>query len=54
VLGFGEHFIRSLGDIIEHCASAGAGGHTPSDFRLEHMNQRELDELMAELGEFED
>jgi non-ribosomal peptide synthase protein (TIGR01720 family) len=53
VMNFGENFIRSLGDIIEHCASIGAGGHTPSDFRLDHMNQRELDELMAELGELE-
>jgi amino acid adenylation domain-containing protein/non-ribosomal peptide synthase protein (TIGR01720 family) len=54
VLSFGENFIRSLADIIEHCISAEAGGHTPSDFQLGHMNQRELDDLMAELGEFED
>ncbi|MDQ1592167.1 MAG: hypothetical protein QOG71_2794 [Pyrinomonadaceae bacterium] len=54
ITSFGEKFIRSLADIIEHCASIDAGGHTPSDFRLGHMNQRELDDLMAELGELED
>jgi len=54
ITNFGENFIRSLADIIEHCASIDAGGHTPSDFRLGHMNQRELDELMTELGELED
>ncbi|HEX8128489.1 MAG TPA: amino acid adenylation domain-containing protein [Pyrinomonadaceae bacterium] len=54
VANFGENFIRSLADIIEHCVSTEAGGHTPSDFQLGHMNQRELDDLMAELGELED
>ncbi|HJR08157.1 MAG TPA: amino acid adenylation domain-containing protein [Pyrinomonadaceae bacterium] len=54
ITSFGENFIKSLADIIEHCASLDAGGHTPSDFRLGHMNQRELDDLMAELGELED
>jgi hypothetical protein len=38
--------------LIQHCRSPQAGGFTPSDFSKMKFNQAELDELVADLGEF--
>jgi non-ribosomal peptide synthase protein (TIGR01720 family) len=46
-----EQFIEKLNSLIQHCLSAGAGGYTPSDFPAAKLNQRELDDLIAELSE---
>jgi amino acid adenylation domain-containing protein/non-ribosomal peptide synthase protein (TIGR01720 family) len=40
-----QTFIGELEKIIAHCQSPGAGGSTPSDFRLAKLTQRKLDEL---------
>jgi amino acid adenylation domain-containing protein/non-ribosomal peptide synthase protein (TIGR01720 family) len=39
-------FIEELRELIAHCLSTEAGGHTPSDFPLAHLGQRALDELL--------
>jgi len=39
--------IEALRQIISHCRQAGAGGYTPSDFRLARITQQELDTLAA-------
>jgi non-ribosomal peptide synthase protein (TIGR01720 family) len=46
-----QSFIEALRSLIHHCTSAGAGGHTPSDFIEAGLDQQELDSLIAELGE---
>jgi amino acid adenylation domain-containing protein/non-ribosomal peptide synthase protein (TIGR01720 family) len=46
-------FIASLQALIAHCQSPQAGGRTVSDFpAAEGLNRQELDELLAEFGEF--
>jgi non-ribosomal peptide synthase protein (TIGR01720 family) len=51
---FAEGFVGALRSIIDHCLSPEAGGHTPSDFLVADMQQRELDELIAELSEIDE
>ncbi|WP_067861092.1 non-ribosomal peptide synthetase [Nocardia shimofusensis] len=43
VRGFAEHWVRALGGLAEHGSRPGAGGHTPSDFRLVKLTQTDLD-----------
>ena len=50
---FADGFAEALRSIIDHCLSPEAGGHTPSDFLVADMDQRELDQLIAELSEIE-
>jgi len=40
-------FVKALRELIAHCQSPEAGGHTPSDFGLAKVNQQQLDSLMA-------
>ncbi|HET8940287.1 MAG TPA: amino acid adenylation domain-containing protein [Polyangiales bacterium] len=47
-------FERELRVIIAHCASARAGGVTPSDFPLAALEQSQLDALVSEHGVPED
>ena len=41
-----EYLIR-LRELIEHCRSEGAGGHTPSDFPLAKLTQQEVDRFIG-------
>jgi non-ribosomal peptide synthase protein (TIGR01720 family) len=43
-------FLEGLNEIIRHCLAPGAGGFTPSDFPEAELSQRDLDDLMAEIG----
>jgi amino acid adenylation domain-containing protein/non-ribosomal peptide synthase protein (TIGR01720 family) len=47
-------FTDALSEIISHCLSPGAGGHTPSDFAGAGLSQGELDDLLTELSEVDD
>ncbi|MGW5537840.1 non-ribosomal peptide synthase/polyketide synthase [Streptomyces sp. NPDC004009] len=42
-----EDTLAALREIVEHCATAGAGGRTPSDFPLAGLGQDELDRLVG-------
>ncbi|MGH3777951.1 MAG: non-ribosomal peptide synthase/polyketide synthase, partial [Pseudonocardiaceae bacterium] len=42
-----EEMIQALRDIVEHCAQPGAGGRTPSDFPLAHLDQAGVDRLVG-------
>ncbi|HEX2191399.1 MAG TPA: amino acid adenylation domain-containing protein, partial [Longimicrobiaceae bacterium] len=42
-----EDILAELRALAAHCASAGAGGYTPSDFPLAGLSQPELDELLG-------
>jgi natural product biosynthesis luciferase-like monooxygenase protein/amino acid adenylation domain-containing protein/non-ribosomal peptide synthase protein (TIGR01720 family) len=43
-------FLERLRELISHCQSPEAGGHTPSDFKLAKVNQNQLDKLSARFG----
>ena len=43
-------FAEELGEIIGHCLAPGVGGFTPSDFPEAELSQRDLDDLIAEIG----
>jgi amino acid adenylation domain-containing protein/non-ribosomal peptide synthase protein (TIGR01720 family) len=43
-------YLETLRGLVAHCLSPGAGGHTPSDFPLAKLGQRELDELLHAAG----
>ncbi|HEX8853228.1 MAG TPA: condensation domain-containing protein, partial [Pyrinomonadaceae bacterium] len=43
-------YLSALREIIEHCLSPGAGGHTPSDFPLTKLDRRALDALLKTTG----
>ncbi|MBO1057381.1 MAG: amino acid adenylation domain-containing protein [Dolichospermum sp. JUN01] len=45
-----KEFVKTLQELIAHCALPESGGHTPSDFPLVKLNQLELDQLLASLG----
>jgi len=47
-----QGFVEVLRSLIAHCLSPTAGGYTPSDFPQMQFSQTELEQLMAELGEF--
>ena len=42
-------YIEALRELVRHCQSPEAGGFTPSDFPLIHLNQVELDLALAEI-----
>lgn len=42
-----QRFVESLTGLIAHCQSAGAGGHTPSDFPLAKLSQEQLDRIVG-------
>jgi natural product biosynthesis luciferase-like monooxygenase protein/amino acid adenylation domain-containing protein/non-ribosomal peptide synthase protein (TIGR01720 family) len=43
-------FLERLRELIAHCQSPEAGGHTPSDFKLAKVKQNQLDKLSARFG----
>ncbi|MEM9212764.1 MAG: amino acid adenylation domain-containing protein [Cyanobacteria bacterium P01_F01_bin.150] len=45
-----ETFKVALVDLIEHCCSPDAGGHTPSDFPLAPLTQPTLDTMLTRLN----
>ncbi|HZE01356.1 MAG TPA: condensation domain-containing protein, partial [Pseudonocardiaceae bacterium] len=49
-----EGMIQGLEEIIEHCARAGAGGRTPSDFPLAPLNQAQVDRIAGDGQRVED
>ncbi|MFE9533360.1 amino acid adenylation domain-containing protein [Streptomyces sp. NPDC006691] len=51
---FGERFADALRGIVAHCAQAGTGGATPSDFPLARVDQRTLDQLAEHGGRIDD
>jgi amino acid adenylation domain-containing protein/non-ribosomal peptide synthase protein (TIGR01720 family) len=42
-----DEFLGAVRELIAHCLSPKAGGHTPSDFPLAHLDQATLDSLIA-------
>jgi non-ribosomal peptide synthase protein (TIGR01720 family) len=42
-------FTSALRELIAHCTSPGAGGHTPSDFPQARVSQQDLDMLLSQL-----
>jgi amino acid adenylation domain-containing protein/non-ribosomal peptide synthase protein (TIGR01720 family) len=42
-----DAFMRALRALIGHCLTPGVGGHTPADFPLARLDQRQLDELLG-------
>ncbi|WP_205314789.1 non-ribosomal peptide synthetase [Nonomuraea lactucae] len=47
-------YAQALSDLVSHCLSPEAGGHTPSDFPLARLDQRTLDALGAGAGHIQD
>ena len=47
-------FAAELRALIAHCQSEGAGGHTPSDFPLAHIEQKQLDLIETKYPVLED
>ncbi|MEU7481581.1 non-ribosomal peptide synthase/polyketide synthase [Lentzea sp. NPDC042327] len=54
VRGVADAMVRGLAEIVEHCAEPGAGGRTPSDFPLAHLDQVAVDRLVGTGAEVED
>ncbi|MBF5002512.1 AMP-binding protein, partial [Nocardia sp. BSTN01] len=48
---FGELWTRALEAVARHAESAGAGGHTPSDFPLVRVGQSDIDGWERRFGE---
>src|SRR5262249_22180214 len=46
--------VQALREIIEHCASPGAGGRTPSDFPLAHLDASTVDRVVGNGRSIED
>jgi amino acid adenylation domain-containing protein/non-ribosomal peptide synthase protein (TIGR01720 family) len=40
-------YVRVLGQLVQHCQTAGVGGYTPSDFPLINLGQSQLDQLVG-------
>jgi non-ribosomal peptide synthase protein (TIGR01720 family) len=51
---FAGEFMRALRALMAHCLEPGAGGRTPSDFPLAHVDQPTLDSLVAGHRDVED
>ncbi len=49
-----EVFVAALEQIVEHCAQAGAGGCTPSDFPLAGLDQAAVDRIASDGRSVED
>jgi amino acid adenylation domain-containing protein/non-ribosomal peptide synthase protein (TIGR01720 family) len=45
VQNLADAYVRSVETIVDHCASAEAGGYTPSDFPLADLNEDKLSKL---------
>ncbi|MGH3911801.1 MAG: condensation domain-containing protein, partial [Pseudonocardiaceae bacterium] len=43
-----QGWFQALDALVTHATGPGAGGHTPSDFPLAGLSQKEMDELTAE------
>jgi non-ribosomal peptide synthase protein (TIGR01720 family) len=43
-------FLERVRELITHCKTPEAGGHTPSDFKLAKVKQSQLDKLSARFG----
>jgi non-ribosomal peptide synthase protein (TIGR01720 family) len=54
VEGVAERFITALRSLIAHCLSPQAGGYTPSDFPLAHLDQQAFQELSILIDGIED
>ncbi len=48
IAALASEYVQSLRGIIAHCASAEAGGYTPSDFPLAQLNAAELAAVIGE------
>ena len=48
--GLAENYLAALRELIAHCRSPRAGGYTPSDFPRANIDQEDLEQLFAELG----
>src|SRR5207247_5374162 len=46
--------IQALREIVAHCARPDAGGRTPSDFPLAHLDQRQVDAIAGDGRDVED
>jgi len=42
-----QQYVSCLREIIEHCRSEHAGGHTPSDFPLARLTQQQVDRVIG-------
>ncbi|HEX7770988.1 MAG TPA: condensation domain-containing protein, partial [Pyrinomonadaceae bacterium] len=40
-------YVRVLGQLVQHCQTAGVGAYTPSDFPLINLGQSQLDQLVG-------
>ncbi|HEV2146750.1 MAG TPA: condensation domain-containing protein, partial [Longimicrobiaceae bacterium] len=47
--GLARRYLEALRALIDHCASPGAVGYTPSDFPEAELDQEELDAFLASL-----
>ncbi|MGH3611415.1 MAG: amino acid adenylation domain-containing protein, partial [Pseudonocardia sp.] len=49
-----EAMVQALHEVVEHCSGPGAGGRTPSDFPLAHLDQSAVDALVGDGRSVED
>ncbi|HEY0607972.1 MAG TPA: amino acid adenylation domain-containing protein, partial [Herpetosiphonaceae bacterium] len=49
-----QGYLGALRTLIDHCRAPEAGGYTPSDFPLAHLDQQAVSKLSALLDEIED
>ncbi|HEY0735126.1 MAG TPA: condensation domain-containing protein, partial [Herpetosiphonaceae bacterium] len=49
-----QGYLGALRTLIDHCRAPEAGGYTPSDFPLAHLDQKAVSKLSALLDEIED
>ncbi|MFE2696740.1 non-ribosomal peptide synthetase [Streptomyces mirabilis] len=54
VASLAEGMLRSLEEIVAHCAAPDAGGRTPSDFPLARLDQRAVDRVVGDGRTVED
>jgi non-ribosomal peptide synthase protein (TIGR01720 family) len=50
VSGLAERYMACLRELIWHCRDQQAGGYTPSDFPLAHLEQNDLRQIAALLS----
>ncbi|NEQ87607.1 MAG: hypothetical protein F6K26_48725, partial [Moorea sp. SIO2I5] len=46
-----QGYVEKLRSLITHCQSPEAGGYTPSDFQKAKVNQKSLDQLLAQINQ---
>ncbi|MEV7600679.1 non-ribosomal peptide synthase/polyketide synthase [Kitasatospora sp. NPDC089797] len=54
VQALAEAVVRALTAVVEHCATPGTGGRTPSDFPLAGLDQAALDRIVGDGRDVED